>query len=446
VWVVELIACTYEKPEYTNLRIIVPKDLVITQDMCISDMGLIALMDCKVNGTCYLPVIDAYCDAYQYGDSSITVNLFGMRHTIRFRDDTCTHDWTLADCTVEETCGLCGAVRAASEHEFGGWVVSEYPDCTTPGVDIRECIHCHQQETLETAALGHSFTNYVSNGDATCTADGTKIAKCDRCDATDTVADAGTAKGHSGGEATCQSAALCAVCGTAYGEKNPANHAGGTEIHGAVEATEFAEGYSGDTHCAGCGELLSKGNSIPATHTHSYGEWKSDAADHWHECSCGSVADKAAHVPGPAATETEPQLCTVCGYELSPKLEAHTHTLTRIDAQDATHEMTGVAEHYTCTCGKWFADEAGKEEIVDHESVIVPVLEDMYGDVNHDGKINVTDAVMVMKHRANALTEEDVFCEHCANVDTNPKINVSDAVLIMKKRANKNMIFPIELK
>jgi hypothetical protein len=73
-----------------------------------------------------------------------------------------------------------------------------------------------------------------------------------------------------------------------------------------------------------------------------------------------------------------------------------------------------------------------------------PEHEFQYGDVNHDGKINVTDAVMVMKHRANALTEEDVFCERCANVDTNPKINVSDAVLIMKKRANKDMIFPIE--
>jgi Ca2+-binding EF-hand superfamily protein len=73
-----------------------------------------------------------------------------------------------------------------------------------------------------------------------------------------------------------------------------------------------------------------------------------------------------------------------------------------------------------------------------------PEHEFQYGDVNHDGKINVTDAVMVMKHRANALTEEDVFCERCANVDTNPKINVSDAVLIMKKRANKDMVFPIE--
>ena len=31
-------------------------------------------------------------------------------------------------------------------------------------------------------------------------------------------------------------------------------------------------------------------------HTHSYGsEWKYDAGNHWHECSCGDKADKAAH-------------------------------------------------------------------------------------------------------------------------------------------------------
>ena len=73
-----------------------------------------------------------------------------------------------------------------------------------------------------------------------------------------------------------------------------------------------------------------------------------------------------------------------------------------------------------------------------------PEHEYQYGDVNHDGRVNVSDAVAVMKHRAGALSEKDTFCDRCANVDTNPKINVSDAVLIMKKRANKDMLFPIE--
>ncbi len=65
------------------------------------------------------------------------------------------------------------------------------------------------------------------------------------------------------------------------------------------------------------------------SHTHSYGtDWKSDADSHWHECSCGSIADKAAHSMetknAKAATATEKgytgdKVCTVCGYTIAGK-------------------------------------------------------------------------------------------------------------------------------
>ena len=61
-----------------------------------------------------------------------------------------------------------------------------------------------------------------------------------------------------------------------------------------------------------------------SSHTHSYGmDWKSDADNHWHECSCGSIADKAAHdmetknAKDATATEkgyTGDKVCKVCGY------------------------------------------------------------------------------------------------------------------------------------
>ncbi len=61
-----------------------------------------------------------------------------------------------------------------------------------------------------------------------------------------------------------------------------------------------------------------------SSHTHSYGtDWKSDADTHWHECSCGSIADKAAHdmetknAKDATATEkgyTGDKVCKVCGY------------------------------------------------------------------------------------------------------------------------------------
>ena len=58
---------------------------------------------------------------------------------------------------------------------------------------------------------------------------------------------------------------------------------------------------SGSKHkeCTVCSYTMTT-ETIPATgggeHTHSYGsDWKYDADNHWHECSCGDKADKAAH-------------------------------------------------------------------------------------------------------------------------------------------------------
>ncbi|MGN0153657.1 MAG: leucine-rich repeat protein [Lachnospiraceae bacterium] len=57
----------------------------------------------------------------------------------------------------------------------------------------------------------------------------------------------------------------------------------------------------------------------PCTEGHSYGsEWKSDATGHWKVCSVCSNKNVEKHVPGPEATATTPQTCTVCGYVIAP--------------------------------------------------------------------------------------------------------------------------------
>ena len=86
---------------------------------------------------------------------------------------------------------------------------------------------------------------------------------------------------------------------------------------------------SGSKHkeCTVCGYTMTT-ETIPATgggeHTHSYGsEWKYNADNHWHECSCGDKADKAAHdfkwVVDKEATATQKgskhEECRVCGYK-----------------------------------------------------------------------------------------------------------------------------------
>ena len=51
-------------------------------------------------------------------------------------------------------------------------------------------------------------------------------------------------------------------------------------------------------------------------------EWKSDKDGHWRECTdCGIAGEKSAHVSGGASTETTAEICTVCGYVITPALK-----------------------------------------------------------------------------------------------------------------------------
>lgn len=113
-------------------------------------------------------------------------------------------------------------------------------------------------------------------------------------------------------------------CGVIIEDSKAAHTAGEWIIDTPATATT-----SGSKHkeCTVCGYTMAT-ETIPATgggeHTHSYGsEWKYDADNHWHECSCGDKADKAAHdfkwVVDKEATATQKgskhEECKVCGYK-----------------------------------------------------------------------------------------------------------------------------------
>ena len=122
---------------------------------------------------------------------------------------------------------------------------------------------------------------------------------------------------HSGGTATCMEKAKCGVCGTEYG--NLADHSYGTEWKSdaanhwhecacGAKADTAAHVYTDDqdTTCNVCGY------ERELSHTHNFGtEWKSDATNHWHECACGDKADVVAHV----YDNDQDTTCNICGYE-----------------------------------------------------------------------------------------------------------------------------------
>ena len=99
-------------------------------------------------------------------------------------------------------------------------------------------------EITVTVNDGHTFGEWKSNGDGThtrkCTADG-----CNSCET----------KNCSGGKATCAGAAICELCGKAYGELNASNHTNLVNFP-AKAATTDAEGNIEYWRCEGCGKYF----------------------------------------------------------------------------------------------------------------------------------------------------------------------------------------------
>ena len=131
----------------------------------------------------------------------------------------------------------------------------------------------------------------------------------------------------------------CSVCGnvehndahTFLGDKNASVHVGGTSTVNASEPNHKnqVDGYTGDTKCLGCGEIIATGTSIPAgAHTPS-STWNSDGTYHWKECTtmgCGVEIDgsKAKHssTGTNVATCQNKAVCDVCNVEYDA-LAAH---------------------------------------------------------------------------------------------------------------------------
>ena len=148
-------------------------------------------------------------------------------------------------------------------------------------------------------------------------------------------------------------------CGVIIEDSKAAHTAGEWIIDTPATATT-----SGSKHkeCTVCGYTMTT-ETIPATgggeHTHSYGsEWKNDADNHWHECSCGDKKDTAAHTAGewiidtPATATTDGSKhkeCTVCGYTMATETipatggGEHTHSYSsdwKYDADNHWHECS----------------------------------------------------------------------------------------------------------
>ena len=234
-------------------------------------------------------------DTFEIGDkdpdnhSGILNNDWKSNDTNHWKEYSCcrahaeeaAHSGGTATCQNKAVCSTCNKpygdlgshVPAStwSKDASGHWHACQTPNCNeklaftahTPGPAATEdapqlCTVC-SYELAPALEHTHVWGAWISNGD------GTHTRTCAK-DSSHTETNA-----CSGGTATCQSSAICAVCNTAYGAKDMTNHTGGTEVRDSVEATTSTEGYTGDTYCKGCDTKLADGKTIPKKDSGSSG-------------------------------------------------------------------------------------------------------------------------------------------------------------------------------
>ena len=283
-------------------------------------------------------------------------------------------DWSKDTDNHWKECSRCHEKKDEAAHDYGSDNI-----CDTCGYD-------------KTVPHTHNLTLVPAKA-PTCTEKGnTAYYTCDGCDKwfedatgaseiTDKTSVILAATGHSASDWKSDNTdhwKECTVvgCGVIIEDSKAAHTAGEWIIDTPATATT-----SGSKHkeCTVCGYTMAT-ETIPATgggeHTHSYGsEWKNDADNHWHECSCGDKKDTAAHTAGewiidtPATATTsgtKHKKCTVCGYTMTIETipatgGEHTHSYGSDWKNDATNHW------HECSCGdkadkaahdfKWVVDK-----------------------------------------------------------------------------------------
>ena len=155
-------------------------------------------------------------------------------------------------------------------------------------------------------------------------------------------------------------------------------------------------------------------------HTHTYSTtWSTDAANHWHECTCGAKKDVAAHTPGAAATETTPQTCTICGYVIKAAL-GHTHNFNQKNTSETYLKSAATCTkkavyYYSCTCG-----EKGTETFESGETAPHSYSTEWSSDgTNHWHRCANCDAVA--DKAAHADANNDHNCDVCGRKTSDHK-------------------------
>lgn len=184
---------------------------------------------------------------------------------------------------------------------------------------------------------------------------------------------------HKGGTVSCSKLAVCNICGQSYGALDSSKH-GASEIRGVKQATCTEKGYTGDTYCKDCNQVLGKGQET-AVLGHSY---------------TFTVTKEATEEEEGIMTYT----CSRCGNQYTEKLGKHSHYYNQTKTLKWVNcTQKGEVEH-SCACGDSYIE-------------VIPAL-------GHDYQESVTVKATIDKAGVKTFT-----CKRCGTTytETIPKLS-----------------------
>ncbi len=311
-----------------------------------------------------------------------------------------------------------GVSGGGDVHTHSYTAVVTAPTCEDAGYTTYTCSCGDSYTADETADLGHDLkTETVA---ATCVANGYVTTACSRCDYVES--EAVPALGHdytvsSSEDATCTEQGIimetCSRCGDAKTTTVPATGHNHT-AYSVVEPTCTEAGFTIYT-CSACSDTYTAGEVAALGHDYVTATTQEPTCTH----------------EGLATTT-----CSRCDYESVATIPALDHTESDWIIDTPASDTEEGSKHTECTvCGQTLKTET------------IPVLgsgdEQLVGDSNGDGAVNVADAVLIAKLVSNLIQVDD---STRARMDVNGDgtANVVDAVLISRYAAGLIKELPVK--
>lgn len=371
-----------------------------------------------------------------------------------------TAAWTVCDhsgnttqlsCTEPVACSVCGGTIAALGHDFSASVWHHDGD-----THWKKCSRCEARNEENP----HVWDSGNVTVPSTCLTEGNRVFTCDECGATKNepiqasghswdqawqhnathhwheclnancdVKNNDSAKdgygAHTGGTAACTARALCGLCGQSYGEKDPANHVGGTQ-----EWT-IRTAYIHEQKWSCCGAV------IVASEPH---EWSNGVCS---ECgyAClhddtdkNHICDICEKIISNHEDADKDHVCDYCEKIISNHEDADKNHICDFCEKIISNHEDADKNHICDFCGKTISnhEDADKNHICDYCGKIIS----NHADTNNNHVCNYCGKIISNHAGGTATCTEMAVCEVCGKAygELDPK-NHTDLKYIPAKAA-----------